>query len=209
MHYAGRRATPADGFGPYLDAEKNRLAHLFLTSRSEREAARIATRLEARYVVTHDNHTLRPGDFLHLLHRLDGSQRDGVEHAEHFRLIAEAPWGAKVLSSSFPNGLAAPIVPYKLFERVQGALVEARAPPGTPFALEIELQTNTGRRFRFRAATQTDASARAQLRVPYDTEGDGPTRALGAYRARLGEHESALSVRAVAVREGLLVPLAN
>jgi hypothetical protein len=90
---------------------------------------------------------------------------------------------------------------------VQGALVEAHAPPGTPFALELELKTNTGRRFRFRAATQTDASARAQLRVPYDTEGDGPTRALGAYRARLGERESALSVRAVAVREGLVVPL--
>jgi asparagine N-glycosylation enzyme membrane subunit Stt3 len=207
MHYAGRRATPADGFGPYLDVEKNRLALRFLTSKSERAAVRIAERLEARYVVTHDHHRLRPGDFLHLLHRLDGSQRDGVEHAEHFRLIAEAPWGARVLTSSFPNELPGRIVPYKLFQLVQGALVEAHAPPGTPFALDLEIQTNTGRRFRFRAATQTDASARAQLRVPYDTEGDGPTRALGAYRARLGERESKLSVPADAVGEGLVVPL--
>jgi asparagine N-glycosylation enzyme membrane subunit Stt3 len=112
-----------------------------------------------------------------------------------------------VLTSSFPNGLPGRIVPYKLFERVQGALVEAHGPPGTPFVLELEVQTNTGRRFRFRAATQTDASARAQLRVPYDTEGDGLTRALGAYRARLGERESTLSVPAVAVREGQVVPL--
>jgi dolichyl-diphosphooligosaccharide--protein glycosyltransferase len=207
MHYAGRRATPADGFGPYLDAEKNRLVHRFMASRSENEAVRIAARLDARYVVTHDNHTLRPGDFLHLLQRLDGSQGDGAGHAEHFRLVAEAPAGAKVLSTSFPNGSPGPIVPYKLFERVEGALVEARAPPGTPFTLELMLQTNTGRRFRFRAATQTDAAARARLRVPYDTQGDGPTRALGPYRARLGERESAFSVRAHAVREGLVVPL--
>ena len=48
MHYAGRRATPADGFGPYLDAEKNRLVIRFLASRSERAAERIAARLEAR-----------------------------------------------------------------------------------------------------------------------------------------------------------------
>ena len=207
MHYAGRRATPADGFGPYLDPAKSRLAHLFLSLSSEREARRIAERLDARYVVTHDNHTLRPGVFMHLLHRLDGSRRDGSERAEHFRLIAEAPWGAKALTSSFPNGLSQPVVPYKLFERVEGALIEAHAPPGTPFSLELEIQTNTGRRFRYRAATQTDASGRAQLRVPYDTEGDGPTRALGPYRARLGERERALSVRAAAVQEGLVVPL--
>jgi dolichyl-diphosphooligosaccharide--protein glycosyltransferase len=207
MHYAGRRATPADGFGPYLDPEKNQLAHRFLAAKSEREAARIAVRLGSRYVVTHDNHTLRRGDFMHLLHRFDGAQRDGAVHAERFRLIAEAPWGAKVLSSSFPDGLSRPVVPYKLFELVEGAQVEAHAPSGTPFSLDLEIQTNTGRRFRFRAATRTDDTGRAQLRVPYDTEGDGPTRALGPYRARLGDRESALPVPAVAVREGLSVPL--
>jgi dolichyl-diphosphooligosaccharide--protein glycosyltransferase len=206
MHYAGRRATPADGFGPYLDAVKNRLVHRFMATRSESEAVRIAARLDARYVVTHDNYALRSGDFLYLLHRLDGSQRGGV-HAEQFRLVAEAPWGAKPLSTSFPKGPPEPLVPYKLFEHVPGALVEARAPSGTPFALELELQTNTGRRFRFRAATQADASARARLRVPYDTQGDGPTRALGPYRVQLGERESVLSLRAVAVRDGLVVPL--
>jgi asparagine N-glycosylation enzyme membrane subunit Stt3 len=207
MHYAGRRATSADGFGPYLDSEKNRLAQRFLTATSEREVARIADRLDARYVVTHDNHTLRPGDFMHLLHRLDGAQRDGSVHAERFRLIAEAPWGAKAMFSSFPEGLSRPVIPYKLFEYVEGARVEARAAPNTPFTLELEVQTNTGRRFRFRASTQTDATGRARLRLPYDTEGDGPTRALGPYRARLGERESALSVPASAVREGLSLPL--
>jgi asparagine N-glycosylation enzyme membrane subunit Stt3 len=207
MHYAARRPTPADGFGPYLDEEKTRLVQRFYTARGEAQARRIAARLRARYVLSFDNHTLRPGQFLHRLHRLDGSKGKGAVHLEHFRLVAEAPWGAKPLLSSFPDGLSNPVIPYKLFRRVKGAVVEAHAPEGTPFELELKLRSNTGRSFRFQAETRADASGTARLRVPYDTEGDEPTRALGPYRARLGDRELELSLRAADVLEGAVVPL--
>lgn len=202
MHYAARRPTPANGFGPYLDSEKTQMVQRFFSARGEAQAHRIAARLHARYVVSFDNHLLRPGTFHHRLHRLDGSKGKGTTHLEHFRLVAEAPWGAKPMLSSFPDGLSTPVIPYKLFRRVKGAVVEARAPEGTPFGLELKLKSNTGRSFRFRAETRADAAGIARLRVPYDTEGEEPTRALGPYRVRLGDRELELSLRAADVLEG-------
>jgi hypothetical protein len=207
MHYAARRPTPADGFGPYLDEEKLALVHRFYTARDEDQAKRIAAHLRARYVVTFDNQTLHPGQFHHSLHRLDGSRSDRTEHVEHFRLVAEAPWGAKPLATSFTDGLSTPVIPYKLFRRVKGAVIEARAPEGTPFSLDLKLRTNTGRRFRFRASTRADASGTARLRVPYDTGDEEPTRAIGPYRARVGDREIELTLHASDVESGALVPI--
>lgn len=209
IHYAGRRATSADGFGPYLDAEKMRLVQRFYTARGEREATRIAERLEARYVVSFDNHTLRDGQFFHLLHRLDGSRRDGSAHLEHFRLIAEAPLGARPLRTLFPRGSKGPVIPYKLFERVEGAVLTAAAPPGTVLGIELQLRTNTGRSFRFTAGAEADSDGTVRIRVPYSTEDTGPTRALGPYRIRLGERAFDVSLSEADVRGGRIIALAG
>jgi asparagine N-glycosylation enzyme membrane subunit Stt3 len=209
MHYAARRPTPADGFGPYLDEKKLARVHRFYSTLHEDRAKRIATRLHARYVVTFDNQTLRPGQLFHSLHRLDGARSNRAEHMEHFRLVAEAPWGAKPLATSFSDGLSTPVIPYKLFRLVEGAVIEARAPEGTPFSLDLKLRTNTGRKFRFRASTRADASGTARLRVPYDTDDEEPTRAIGPYRARIGDREIEFALRASDVQSGAVVPLEN
>lgn len=205
-HYAARRATPIDNFGPYLDGEKEALVLEFYNTRSEARGLEIAQQLGARYVTTFDSHTLRRGTLLYFLHRLDGSLPLG-RHTEHFRLVAEMPLGTRPHRSDFPRGTPGPVIPYKLHERVAGAVLEVNAAPGTRVSAELDLQTNTGRRFRFHASRRSDSEGAARLRVPYDTEGEGPTRALGPYRVEAGQHRSDVFVSDGAVRSGALIRL--
>jgi hypothetical protein len=50
--YVARRATPATGFGPYLDVEKFEKSIAFYGARSAREAFAVLELLGTRYVVT-------------------------------------------------------------------------------------------------------------------------------------------------------------
>jgi asparagine N-glycosylation enzyme membrane subunit Stt3 len=117
------------------------------------------------------------------------------------------PLGTRPHPSDFPGGAPVPVIPYKLHERVAGAVLEVTAAPGTRVSAELELQTNTGRRFRFHAARRSDSEGAARLRVPYDTEGKGPTRALGPYRVEAGRQRSDISVSDTAVRSGASIRL--
>jgi asparagine N-glycosylation enzyme membrane subunit Stt3 len=206
MHYAARRATPINNFGPYLDGEKEALVLEFYGTRSEARGLEIAQQLGARYVVTFDSHMLRRGSLVHFLHRLDGSLPSGA-HSRHFRLVAEMPLGTQVHWSDFPRGTPGPVIPYKLHERVAGAVLEVDATPGTRVSAELELQTNTGRRFRFHASKRSDSEGVARLRVPYDTEGEGPTRTLGPYRVEAGQHQRKVFVSDSAVQSGASIRL--
>ena len=206
IRWASRRAVPADNFGPYLDDEKFALVKRFFATRSEEQAVGIAARLRTPYVVTAVHSALRghPSLVERRLHELDGSARGNAPHLEHFRLVTEGPQGGLPF---LPVPAPRYVPPYKLFEVVEGAVLEARATPDTVVRADLGLETPAGRRFRFRAVARADGSGVARLRVPYATEPAAPTRAIGPWRVRIAGTELELEVSEAEVLEGRVVPV--
>ncbi len=167
LHYMARRATPANNFGPYLDRSKYFAAQRFYQVPDETDALAIARRLGVRYVVTFARAPAQPEAFVDRLHRSDGLV--GVEVPfGHLRLVVEGPFGGLPARSAFPSGpLPQRVVPYKLFEIVAGAVLEASLSPGEEMSVRVNVVTNLGRRLPFRARVRADALGRARLRVPY------------------------------------------
>jgi dolichyl-phosphooligosaccharide-protein glycotransferase len=183
----GRRPTPADNFGPYLEGSNLAAANRFYALRSEEAALRLAESLKLRYVVTAEQFAPSPAMLLHRLHREDGRGRGAVPRLEHFRLVTEGPPAGGV-SIAYLKGRPPPPgdVPYKLFEIVPGAVLEVRAPPGSGVTAEVEIATPTGRRFTYPARTQAGADGVARLRVPYATDGRTPVHTTGPWRVHAG-----------------------
>jgi dolichyl-diphosphooligosaccharide--protein glycosyltransferase len=211
FRYASRRALPADNFGPYLDDARFALARSFFTTASPTEAVDIARELGTRFVVTAASYALWPPargrrlrnpGIARRLHSDDGSAHGGLPHLERFRLITEGPENGVPL---FPIGRK--VVPYKLFEIVPGAVLEARAEPGTRLSAEVVVTTPLGRRFRYRAATRAGEDGVARLRVPYATDSEAPVRTEGAYQVRLGEQRTRTQIADRDVREGGVIRL--
>lgn len=200
--WEAHRPTSANGFGPYLDAERYEAVLAFYRATSEARAVEIARALEARYAITWDHDRLASGRFAHFLHRLDGTLGAGWRHAEHFRLIDEGPQGGVPLFTSFPRGAPRGVIPYKLFERVEGVRVEARPGPGGALHAALDLVTPGGRRFTWRAAARAGADGVARLRLPYATDGATPTKAAGPYRIEVGGRSSSLSLAEAQVLAG-------
>jgi hypothetical protein len=200
LRYASRRAVPADNFGPYLDAERYERVNRFFGARSEAEAAGIAASLRTRYVATALHGALRaPASTVQRrLHERDGSAAGDGGHLERFRLVTEGPKGGLPF---LPLAAPSHLPPYKLFELVEGAVLEVRAAPGSVVRAELALETPLGRRFTFRAAARADAGGLARLRVPYATEPSAPTRAAGPWRVRSDgrERQAEVSERDVAL----------
>jgi hypothetical protein len=97
------------------------------------------------------------------------------------------------------------VIPYKLFELVEGAVLEARGEPSQLLVAEVWIATPIGRRFLFRAASSADASGIARVRVPYSTDASAPARALAPYSIRFGGASWRVRVPDAAVREGRVV----
>lgn len=205
MQYAARRATPASGFGRYLDAAKFEKVMAFFEVGTEGEAASIASGLGARYVVTFANNVRPPSTFARTLHRSDGSGASGRAHSERFRLVVEGPKGGRPLRRAYRGSAPAGVIPYKLFEIVDGAVLEVRAEPSAQVSAWLELKTNSGRRFVFRAVARADPRGVARLRVPYDTQGRGPTRAEGRYRVTAAGRKLLVAVGEDAVASGAIL----
>ncbi len=206
MAYVGRRPTPANNFGPYLDRDKYISVVRFFRATSEQQALAAIRDLGVRYVMTHDHRLLKPGRFDHLLHRHDGSR--GETRASRMRLIIEGPEGADPLWTSFPPDQVPPgVIPYKLFEIVEGAVIESRAEPGTPMRAQLALLTSTRRRFTYTAATSAGDNGLARLRLPYATETREPTKPDGPYRVWIGNEEFSARMSDAEVRQGKRIPL--
>jgi asparagine N-glycosylation enzyme membrane subunit Stt3 len=206
LHYYARRATPANNFGPYLDVEKFRAARRFYNARDESEAIAIAEQLRTRYVMSYARELADQELFLFSLHTHDRPVGGG--HAERLRLIAEGPANGLPFAEYFPSGqMPEETIPYKLFEVVRGAVLEARGVPGTELRAEIEVVSNLQRRFPVSASTRADAAGVARLRVPYATTliSNLPTKAAGPYRVRFGAGESEAHVSEADVSEGRVV----
>ncbi|MCP3983486.1 MAG: hypothetical protein GY723_03810 [bacterium] len=195
--YAARRPVPANNFGPYLDPEKYHRASEFYQVSTEAAAVAIAEQLGARYVVTRPRGVAgkSPGAFFAQLHIGDGAATAGRAALEHFRLIAEAGGSPALARRRRP-------IPLKLFERVQGAVLEARGEPGELLAAEAKITTPGGRKIRYRAVSRVGSDGLARIRVSYSTDRTTPVRAAGPYSVSLAEARWQVPVSDAAVREG-------
>jgi asparagine N-glycosylation enzyme membrane subunit Stt3 len=206
--YMARRATPAGNFGPYLDPEKYLAVGRFYRVPEEETALALAEQLEVRYLLTQAHRGARQASFADRLHLWDGAGGRGEEASGRLRLVLEGPVGGVTPHGWFredvpPRGR----VPYKLFEIVEGAVLEARGAPGEVLTVEIRIETSLERRFRYRATARADRHGVARLRVPYATDGDGPVRTLGPYRVRFADAEIPVHVGEAEVMHGEVVPV--
>jgi hypothetical protein len=104
------------------------------------------------------------------------------------RLVVEGPPGGTPLPIFFPSFTApAGTIPYKLYEIVEGAVLETRGAPHGRVEARLWLRTNTGRRFAYRAAALAGEDGLARLRVAYATDGSAPTRAEGPFEVRVAD----------------------
>jgi dolichyl-diphosphooligosaccharide--protein glycosyltransferase len=182
--YVARRPVPANNLGPYLDAKKfDEVSRFYGEAENETEAVSIVERLGSRFVVTWPVAEGRPriGPFLEQLHLRDGLAMDRRPGVERFRLVTEGPPGGTLLIAGRLQRS-----PFKLFELVAGAVLEAEGQPGALLVAEIEIETPLGRRFRYRAASTASANGIVRVRVPYATDGDTPARPTGPYRILFG-----------------------
>ncbi|MBJ18204.1 MAG: hypothetical protein GY910_04880 [bacterium] len=205
--WCAQRPIPANNFGPYLDAEKMEWVQSFFAAPDEQAALRIAERLRARYVFSQATGRLGPGAFAFQLHMADGSARGGHPHLEHFRLVTEGPKRGSLLPAAFRGRIPKRIVPYKLFELVEGAEILASGVPGAKLVAELKLVTPIGRRLRYRATAMADDRGVARLRIPLATDGSDPVRALGPYRVYFEGYgdEVQLDVPDQAIRRGAVL----
>lgn len=201
LHYVARRATPADNFGPYIGPENYEAVGRFFGLRTETAALDEAARLGTPYVLTTDYGGSAPHTLVNRLHLGDGRTAAGSPPLVHFRLVTEGPAGGRAIGERF-GGRTPGGAPYKLFELVPGALVEARGEPGTPMAVEVTVRTDLGRRFPWRVETVVGKDGVGLLRVPYATDAGTPTRPEGAARVTLGERTVEIPIPDAAVRAG-------
>jgi hypothetical protein len=141
------------------------------------------------------------GSALHRLHLEDGLATSGAARWEHFRLITEGPAGGVPLTDvlGIPHRR---VIPYKLFEIVQGALLEVEAEPGEVVEASLTIATPLRRRFVYRAEAVAGADGRARLRVPYATDAVTPTHALGPWRVQAGAQRASVAVPESVVAQG-------
>lgn len=209
-----RRATPAGNFGPYVGREGIEATNRFYLARDEPTAMGRIEDLAVRYVITTDEGRA-PGTLWHRLHHADGSASLRRPGLGRFRLVTESPRPGVPLGAL--RGVAPGFVdvPYKLFEIVEGAVIEVAGRPGEPVLAEIDVETPTGRRFTCRNYAMVGEGGRARIRVPYATRpptapapprGDPPrARAVGRYRVTLGERRLEVDVSEVDVQDGRVV----
>jgi dolichyl-diphosphooligosaccharide--protein glycosyltransferase len=189
----GHRPTHSSNFWDHYP-ENFAAVGSFFDASAEDAALAIADTLRARYVLAAGRNGLVPGTLLHRLYVLDGTGRDRGTPLAQFRLITEGPVGGRPYTDLAGVPRPRGVVPYKLFQIVAGAQLEAEAPAGTPLRASVSLITPTGRRFRYETQAVADESGHARLRVPYATGSEGAVRALGPYRIALGDRERDVEV---------------
>ena len=205
-----RRPTPTDPFWSFIGVANWDAAFALLAASSEAEALALARQLQARYVMTSSSAV--PGTVEGWLHYADGRETRRFSATGSFRLVTEGPKRGVHLSRSFQvagGGQDDPsTLPYKLFERVEGAVLEVRAPPGEEVRASLRLESPSGRRIDYQSRAVANAEGVARLRVPYAT---GPplhaevAAAVGPYRVRSAGTARAVSVTEADVQSGAVV----
>ncbi|RIK94617.1 MAG: hypothetical protein DCC71_23450, partial [Proteobacteria bacterium] len=208
LHYVARRATPSDNFGPYSGSRHFAMAQRFFNVKTEARANAVAERLRARYVVTVEYGPVHNLGLTQRLHR-----EDGVEIWEQppwalFRLVTEGPQGGRPLSDLYRGAAMPGVAPYKLWERVPGALLEVRAPAGTAVQAGVPVRAPSGRTFRWAARATAGDDGVARLRVPYATDATTPVKTAGPWLVQAGLAHATVEVPEAAVLGGATVAVA-
>lgn len=206
MHVA-RRPTPAGNFGRFVGATNYDATRRFYATPSEDEAVALSDALRSPFVVTTENGQAGTGA-KQILHDADGRAPDGSRFTR-FRLVTEGPSGGRALSELFGLPGRTGLPPYKLFQRVSGAVLEAPARPGSTVAAQVVVRAPGGRRFVYRVEGRAGEDGVARLRVPYATETALPARPLGPWRVeREGAEVAEVRVSDAEVLEGSIVRVA-
>jgi dolichyl-diphosphooligosaccharide--protein glycosyltransferase len=203
IHYVAHRATPADNFGPYSASRFFHLAQRFFRVRTERRALSIADALGARYVMTLEYGPVDWRGLTQRLHREDGSGSPETPNWGAFRLVSEGPRGGQPLASIYGGSAPSDVAPFKLFERVAGAVLEVPAAPGEMAHAGIGLRTNLGRAIYYEAYGKAGDDGVARLRVPYAGDAATPTRTTGPWEVSVaGGASVTVEIPEAAVLEG-------
>jgi asparagine N-glycosylation enzyme membrane subunit Stt3 len=205
VKYVARRATPAGNFGTFLGRNSVQLTYSIYARESEEEAIRHLEQLALRYVITTLAGDIKPKLLIYRLHIADGTGRDGLPRLQRFRLVTEGPQSGTSIAALLGNAPSSTLAPYRLFEIVEGAVLEVSSVPGAAISAEVEVRTPTGRSFRYRAEERADREGIARLRVPYATDARTPARTLGRWAVRVGEVTRQVAVSEQAVLQGEVV----
>ena len=95
----------------------------------------------------------------------------------------------------------------RLWERVEGAVLEARGEPGQRLEVELDIAWPGGHRAHWRDGEAVGEDGRVRLRLPWSTEGPNGTARVLTARWRLGGRGGDLRVPEAAVQEGRTIPL--
>jgi hypothetical protein len=202
-----RRPTPADPFWSFIGVENWDALFRLLGAPNEALAVETARALRARYLMTFSS--AHPETVEGWLHQTDGRAAGPWSASEHFRLVTEGPAGGQHFAQVFQvqgrrlTGHGE--TPYKLFEVVEGAVLEVPASPGEEVTASLRLRP-PGRSevvFEWKAIAAEDGVAR--LRVPYPTEPATSEHAVaseGSYRVQAGDATASVAVPEGAVRSG-------
>lgn len=205
------RPTPTDPFWAFIGRENWNAAFGLLDAKSEGRAVELALRLRTRYVMTHSS--ADPGTLEGWLHHTDGRRAGPWSESQHFRLVTEGPKGGVHFARSFQvsgRRITGSTPPYKLFEVVEGAVLEVPAAPGEVVVATLQLRTLTGRDFMYQARGNSGSDGIARLRVPYPSRPPAAAgvAASGPYRVEVGGQLLAVAVSESDVRTGSVVSVA-
>ncbi|MFP6628167.1 MAG: STT3 domain-containing protein [Myxococcota bacterium] len=196
LKYVARRPTIVGNFGDDVGEANLRRVSAYFASR-EPDAVRILDALRARYVLVRSLPDVPPERLLGeaMRKRMSVDDSPGLQH---HRLVYESRIAGEYLAAGRSE--------FRIFERVEGARMVGRAPPGTQVEASLAYESNRGRRGRYRTATQADASGRYELRLAHASRGGPPgIRPEGPYVVRTRGGAVSVTVEERAVRAGAVV----
>jgi len=150
LKYVAQRPTIVGNFGDDVGEANLRRVTAYFAS-GEADAVRILDDLRARYVLVASLVDVPPERLVGEAMRKRMSVDDSPGLKYH-RLVYESV----ISRESAGVGRSE----FRIFERVEGARLVGRAPPGTRVAASLAYESNRGRRGLYRTATQADASGR-------------------------------------------------
>ena len=193
LKYVAERPTIVGNFGDDVGEANLRRVTAYFASREE-HAVPILDDLRARYVLVRTLGAVPP-DWLAgaaMRKRLSVDDSPGLE--QH-RLLYESRLAGEYVDIGRSE--------YRVFERVAGARIVGRAPPGATVGARFEYVSNRGRRGVWRSEVVAGEDGHYTIRVPYASRGGPPgVRPEGPYRVGTAAASERVVVDETSVQTG-------
>jgi asparagine N-glycosylation enzyme membrane subunit Stt3 len=239
IEWAARRASVATNFGTYVGEEGFRAAPRWFMAEDEREGEALLEAHRVRYVIVDSdlpnalNSLIEYGSPERRARYVgEGAERGGQVRPEWFRTLGaralfdgylgprgvdgspfeglRLAWVAPLRDASRPLRSPNDLAPAAMvWERVRGAVVEARGAVGDELRVELDLVFPTAdKSLRWRGAARVADDGVARVRMPYATDGESTeARPRGRARFAIGARRGEFEVREADVREGRVVAM--